>query len=149
MSVDKNMNVLIVDDYKTMLRIIRNLLRQLGFVNIDEANQSLIFAGNIPQGGIARLMRGSLDALIEGASGAGEQAKQAQSPVLAVLVSCIGRKLLMGQRVAEEVEAVAHTLGDRAVVTGFYSYGEIAPHARTGHCELHNQTMTITTIGER
>ncbi|WP_142848950.1 response regulator [Telmatospirillum sp. J64-1] len=37
MAVDKNMNVLIVDDYKTMLRIIRNLLRQLGFVNIDEA----------------------------------------------------------------------------------------------------------------
>ena len=37
MAVDKNMNILIVDDYKTMLRIIRNLLRQLGFVNIDEA----------------------------------------------------------------------------------------------------------------
>src|ERR1700743_1458697 len=37
MSVDKNMNILIVDDYKTMLRIIRNLLRQLGFVNIEEA----------------------------------------------------------------------------------------------------------------
>lgn len=37
MAVDKNMNVLIVDDYKTMLRIIRNLLRQLGFVNIEEA----------------------------------------------------------------------------------------------------------------
>jgi two-component system chemotaxis response regulator CheY len=37
MAVDKNMNILIVDDYKTMLRIIRNLLRQLGFINIEEA----------------------------------------------------------------------------------------------------------------
>ena len=37
MAVDKNMNVLIVDDYKTMLRIIRNLLRQIGFANIEEA----------------------------------------------------------------------------------------------------------------
>ncbi|CAA7615835.1 chemotaxis regulator transmitting signal to flagellar motor component [Candidatus Terasakiella magnetica] len=37
MAVDKNMNVLIVDDYKTMLRIIRNLLKQLGFNNVDEA----------------------------------------------------------------------------------------------------------------
>ena len=37
MAVDKEMNILIVDDYKTMLRIIRNLLRQLGFANIDEA----------------------------------------------------------------------------------------------------------------
>ncbi len=37
MSVDKSMNILIVDDYKTMLRIIRNLLKQLGFENVDEA----------------------------------------------------------------------------------------------------------------
>ena len=37
MSVDKNMHILIVDDYKTMLRILRNLLKQLGFNNIDEA----------------------------------------------------------------------------------------------------------------
>ena len=37
MAVDKNMNVLIVDDYKTMLRIVRNLLAQLGFNNVDEA----------------------------------------------------------------------------------------------------------------
>ena len=37
MSVDKNMSILIVDDYKTMLRIIRNLLSQLGFNNVDEA----------------------------------------------------------------------------------------------------------------
>ena len=38
MAVDKDMNILIVDDYKTMLRIIRNLLKQLGFSNIDEAS---------------------------------------------------------------------------------------------------------------
>ncbi len=37
MSVDKSMHILIVDDYKTMLRIIRNLLKQLGFENVDEA----------------------------------------------------------------------------------------------------------------
>ena len=37
MAVDKNLPILIVDDYKTMLRIIRNLLRQLGFNNVDEA----------------------------------------------------------------------------------------------------------------
>lgn len=37
MSVDKSMNILIVDDYTTMLRIIKNLLKQLGFDNVDEA----------------------------------------------------------------------------------------------------------------
>ena len=42
MSVDKNMNVLVVDDYKTMLRIVRNLLKQLGFNNVDEATDGSI-----------------------------------------------------------------------------------------------------------
>lgn len=37
MAVDKNMNVLVVDDYQTMIRIIKNLLKQLGFNNVDEA----------------------------------------------------------------------------------------------------------------
>ena len=37
MAVDMNMNILVVDDYKTMLRILRNLLRQLNFSNIEEA----------------------------------------------------------------------------------------------------------------
>ncbi len=37
MAIDKSMTVLIVDDYKTMRRIIRNLLKQLGFDNVDEA----------------------------------------------------------------------------------------------------------------
>jgi two-component system chemotaxis response regulator CheY len=51
MAVDKNMNVLIVDDYKTMLRIIRNLLKQLGFMNVEEASDGaqalqLLRAGN-------------------------------------------------------------------------------------------------------
>lgn len=38
MAVDKSMQILIVDDYKTMLRIVRNLLKQLGFDNVDEAS---------------------------------------------------------------------------------------------------------------
>ena len=41
MAVDLNMNVLIVDDYKTMLRIVRNLFRQLNFTNVDEANDGV------------------------------------------------------------------------------------------------------------
>ena len=64
---------------------------------------------------------------------------------LSILVSCIGRRLLMGQRTLEEVEAVGAELGaDSVSRLGFYSYGEISPHAASGHCELHNQTMTVT-----
>ena len=117
-------------------------------VGVDEAAQTMTFAGDVPNGWTAQLMRGPFDGLVEGASQAG-QAASVTGPSLAILVSCIGRKLLMGQRVADEVEAAAESLGTNAVLTGFYSYGEIAPHGFSGRCELHNQTMTITTIAEK
>ncbi len=116
-------------------------------VGIDEAAKSMTFAGDVPTGYLARLMRGNFDNLVDGAGKAAETANTG-SPCLAVLVSCIGRKLLMGQRIAEEVEIVSDVLGPRAALIGFYSYGEISPHGFTGKCELHNQTMTITTISE-
>ena len=117
-------------------------------VGIDEERRSMTFAGDVPQGYIAQLMRGHFDELVDGASRAGEQARQEGGGHLALLVSCIGRKLLMGQRIEDEVEAVVTALGPHAKALGFYSYGEIAPHEFSGHCELHNQTMTVTTIGE-
>jgi hypothetical protein len=119
-------------------------------VGIDEADRSMIFAGDIPSGFSAQLMRGNFDRLIEGAASAAEQAHNpAQGKRVAVLVSCIGRKLLLGQRIGEEVEAVRDVLGSDTALTGFYSYGEVVPHSATGLAELHNQTMTITVFGER
>ena len=118
-------------------------------VGIEEDTQGLVFAGDIPQGHIAQLMRGNFDDLIDGAGQAGEAAVGDGGTRLALLVSCIGRKLLLGQSSCEEVEEVAGRLGPDAVLTGFFSYGEIAPHGFTGRCELHNQTMTVTTIGEK
>jgi hypothetical protein len=117
-------------------------------IAIDEKAQSLTFAGDVPQGYSAQLMRGHFDELVEGASRAGTQAAQPEKACLGLLVSCIGRKLLLGQRVSDEVEAVAAALGPQTITAGFYSYGEIAPHEFTGRCELHNQTMTVTTISE-
>ena len=117
-------------------------------VGIDEAAKSMTFAGDMPTGYLARLMRGNFDNLVDGAGKAAEAAAGVHPNCLAILVSCIGRKLLMGQRIAEEVEIVSDTLGKNAALIGFYSYGEISPHGFTGKCELHNQTMTITTISE-
>ena len=117
-------------------------------VGFSEEHKSLIFAGDVPQGSQAQLMRGSFPALVEGAAHAGNQAALPNGPALALLVSCIGRKLMMAQRTADEVEAVADVLGPNVTQLGFYSYGEIAPHEVSGRCELHNQTMTITTISE-
>ena len=116
-------------------------------VGIDAANNAMIYAGTIPQGHIAQVMLGNFDHLIAGAGRAAEKAAIPQAK-LAILVSCIGRKLLLGQRIADEVEAVSAVLGEACRTTGFYSYGEIAPMENLPVCDLHNQTMTITTFAE-
>ena len=104
-----------------------------------------------PEGWTAQLMRGNFENLVGGAESAARQASAGPAYAgdkVAVLVSCIGRRLLMGQRVADEVDAAGSVLGPRTLRLGFYSYGEISPHEVSGVCELHNQTMTITTISE-
>jgi hypothetical protein len=118
---------------------------------IDERDQSLVFAGDVPEGVSSRLMKANFDRLIDGAVGAAEtsQAPLGSSPAeLAILISCVGRKLVLKQRVEEEVEGVREVLGEKPVLTGFYSYGEISPFTPGAKCELHNQTMTITTFLE-
>jgi hypothetical protein len=121
-------------------------------LSVDEAGQSLTFAGDIPEGAYARLMKANFDRLIDGAVGAA-QASRLRLPdapaSLAILISCVGRKLVLGQRIEEEVEGVRDVLGTQTTLCGFYSYGEISPFTPTARCELHNQTMTITTLAER
>jgi hypothetical protein len=118
---------------------------------VDEAEQSLTFAGDVPEGAIARLMKANFERLIDGAtaaartSGDGIRGGTAQ---LALLISCVGRKLILKQRTEEEVESVRDVLGGGPVLAGFYSYGEISPFSASTRCELHNQTMTVTTFSE-
>jgi hypothetical protein len=69
-------------------------------------------------------------------------------PQLALIVSCVGRKLVMKQRVEEEIEEVHNVIGQKTAICGFYSYGEMAPFSDNTFCELHNQTMTLTLISE-
>lgn len=117
-------------------------------LGVDEVAGSLTLAGDIVEGGYLRLMTASTDALVDGAESVAHalhDARQAESPCLVLLVSCVGRKLVMGGRVEEEVEAVKAAFGPNAVLTGFYSNGEIGPHG-VHTCQLHNQTMTITCL---
>lgn len=117
---------------------------------VDEGEQSLTFAGDVPEGRYVRLMKATTDKLIWGAECAVEMMEAPEiDPQVALLVSCVGRRLVLGQRVEEEVEAVATELGNPPGVVGFYSYGEIGPGGLTHGCELHNQTMTLTTLAER
>jgi len=119
---------------------------------INEDDQSMTFAGDVPEGAYARLMKANFDRLIDGAVGAAKTSYEAigsTSPDLAVLISCVGRKMILKQRTEEEVEGVRETLGEKTIFAGFYSYGEISPFTPSARCELHNQTMTITTFSEQ
>jgi len=118
---------------------------------VNEGDQSMTFAGDMPKGAYARLMKAGSDSLIDGARKAAASSLEVSPdfrPDLAILISCVGRRLVMRQRIEEEVETIREVFGDNTVITGFYSYGEIAPFNPGLACELHNQTMTITAFGE-
>ena len=115
---------------------------------LDEEAQSLTFAGDIPEGHMVQLMRANFDRLVDGAGDAATGLGDASlSPGLAIAVSCVGRRLVLGERVEEEVEATLEALPSGTLQVGFYSYGELSPQA-SGACSLHNQTMTLTVLQE-
>ncbi len=120
---------------------------------VDEKEASLIFAGDMPMGYLAQLMRANFDRLIEGATEAGKltvtkhNGLNDKSPLLLIAISCVGRRLLLGERIEEETESVLEIFPSNAQQVGFYSYGELSPYTE-GKCDLHNQTMTLTSITE-
>jgi hypothetical protein len=118
---------------------------------VDEAKNALVFSGDVPEGYYSKLMRSNLDKLIEGARQAAKKSITTLArnhAELAILVSCVGRKLVLDQLTSEEIEAARSVLKEDTVFTGFYSYGEISSPDKNAICELHNQTMTITLITE-
>jgi hypothetical protein len=120
-------------------------------LSVDRDARTLTFAGDVPEGSYARLMKANFDRLIDGATGAARVVNENLadgSTELAILISCVGRKLILKQRIEEEVEGVRDILGLNAVLAGYYSYGEISPFTPQAKCELHNQTMTITAFSE-
>ncbi|CEK11460.1 FIST signal transduction protein [Legionella hackeliae] len=127
------------------IRLVRTIL------GVDEDKQALIFAGDMPTGHYAQLMHANFDRLITSANEAGELASERMSEsegqVLVVSISCVGRRLLLGERTEEETESTLEALPKQSTQVGFYSYGELSP-AGVGDCKLHNQTMTLTTIYE-
>lgn len=117
---------------------------------VDEGEQSLTFAGDIPEGAFAQLMKANFDRLVQGASEAASSTTlpaEGDSSTLAIAISCVGRRLVLGERTEEETEATLDVLPKGTQQVGFYSYGEISPYT-TGTCDLHNQTMTLTTLSE-
>lgn len=126
----------------------KNVVRTI--LGVDEASQSLIFAGDIPLNSKVQLMRANFTRLVEGARQAGLSSilkLNREKSSLAIAVSCVGRRLVLGERVEDELEAIKKILPKDSVIGGFYSYGELSPNGEYG-CELHNQTMTLTVFQE-
>lgn len=119
-------------------------------LNIDEKENAMILAGDVPEQSTVQLMMTNMDTIAAASETAALRAMEGRKnrPQLALLISCIGRKLVLDQRVEEEVEEVIGVIGDDVTITGMYSYGEIAPFHGERTCKLHNQTMTITLISE-
>ena len=125
-----------------------NLVRTI--LSVNETDKSMTFAGNLPVGSKVRLMKANFEKLINASTNAAKEAifEADKAPQLAILISCVGRKLILQERTIEEVEAAKNIFGNTTTITGFYSYGEISPFNQNTNCELHNQTMTITTFTE-
>nr|WP_294776853.1 FIST C-terminal domain-containing protein [uncultured Flavobacterium sp.] len=119
-------------------------------LSIDEQEKSMTFAGNIPQGATVKLMKGNFDKLIDASYNASNAsiANGYSNPELVMIVSCVGRKVVLENRIEEEIEIVKEVFGNNTFLFGFYSYGEISPVVRHKPCELHNQTISITSIHE-
>lgn len=133
-----------IKEHDSDTEVIRTLL------GVNEEDKSITFAGNVPEGFRARLMKPDLDVLIDGAGVAAQNTIKGNDLLaLGLVVSCVGRKIIMGQMVEEELDAVDDILGSQVQLCGFYSYGEISPLNNNDiSCSLHNQTMTLTTIYE-
>lgn len=119
-------------------------------LSVNEQEGSMTFAGDLPSGAKVRFMRANFDKLTSAASIAALDAKveEESNPDFALLISCVGRKMILGSRTEDEVDAVDEIFDHQTLLSGFYSYGEISPLLNGGGCQLHNQTMTITTFRE-
>lgn len=118
-------------------------------LSIDDEKNTMTFAGDIPVGSKVKLMKSDVEKLTIAASKAMSQSLlQNKHPDFSLLISCVGRKIVLDNRVDEEVDAVLNVLKKQTPVAGFYSYGEISPFNEGGSCQLHNQTMTITSFYE-
>jgi hypothetical protein len=97
----------------------RRLVRTI--LDIDERDQSMVFAGDVPRGALAQLMRANFERLVQGASDAAAMIDTSASagPMLSIAISCVGRRLVLKQRAEEELEAALDGLPAGTKQVGF------------------------------
>jgi hypothetical protein len=121
------------------------------FLSVNEAEQSMTFPGDMPEGSYVRLMKSNCNRLLDGAVEAARRALPQPGlprPEFALIVSCVARRQVLRQRAEEEIEAIREIFGPQTLMTGFCSYGEMGPFATKERCMFHNQTVVATTWAE-
>ena len=125
--------------------LLRNVLR----VDPDD---SLVYAGEIPEGSEVRLMMGSKQKALEAARLAAEQAVRSiapQPPRFGLVFSSCSRARLFGRQAAQEIHSIRRALGATVPLIGFYDYGEQAPLTAThfrGRSYFHNESVVVVAV---
>jgi hypothetical protein len=124
-------------------------------LSVDHENGTITLAAAIPEGSQVTLTTASRGDIINGAREAAEQAGNTLAgavPEAIVMFSCVGRKLVLGRRIREEVDAVRSCLGMNVPIIGFYTYGEIGPVDKTREehltAKFHNETVVLWVLGK-
>ena len=121
---------------------------------MDHERKSITLAASIPEGRAITLTTASRGDIIKGAKIAAEQARESlggKTPQALLMFSCVGRKIVLGRRVDEEVAAVRDVFGESVPILGFYTYGEIGPidkkKKELASTKFHNETVVLWVIG--
>ena len=124
-------------------------------MGVDRESGSITFAGDVPEGAMVKMTIGNEEDIIQAAGDAARLAMsrlQAKNPELKpkaiFMYSCMARKIVLGSRTNEEILAVRQAIGGDVPVIGFYTYGEYAPAGQSNCSCFHNETVTMTIIGE-
>jgi len=124
-------------------------------LSVDHENGTISLAASIPEGTEVTLTTASRGDIINGARDAAVQAKKAlfgATPQAIIMFSCVGRKLVLGRRIQEEVDAVLECIGLDVPLIGFYTYGEIGPIDKTikdrSTVKFHNETVVLWVLGK-
>jgi hypothetical protein len=125
-------------------------------LSVDHEKGTITVAASIPEGSPITLTTASRGDIINGAKLAAEQAKESlkgAKPQTILMLSCVGRKLVLGRRTQEEVVAVKKVLGEEVPLIGFYTYGEIGPidkmREQLAITKFHNETVVLWVLGSK
>jgi hypothetical protein len=124
-------------------------------LSVDHEKGTIALAASIPEGSEVTLTTASRGDIINGAREAAAQAKKSlgdATPMALIMFSCVGRKLVLGRRIQEEVDAVRECIGHDVPIIGFYTYGEIGPIDKTkpelSSVKFHNETVVLWLLGK-